>query len=209
MAMAMAMAARRTRTSAHAHAHTHTRTRRKRKRKGGPWDEGPRSQVVYGPCGQMPDATAVYGRRQNRPTAGGAWRWTRWLSLRLRCVLFLRAASDTTKGASCRLEQQPVERVEMGERTGGFRRLKHRALGAAVLPGRWSDLASNALLAKGVQSPLSPTRIAQALDRGGSALRSKELPPVCVACVEGYTSHCRSLLETPACSFGPIHQLPQ
>jgi hypothetical protein len=72
----------------------------------------------------------------------------------------------------------------MGERTGGFRRFKHR-----VLPGRVMDLASNALLTKGVQSFLSPTRIAQALDRGGSTLRSKELP----VCVEGPNSHCRSL----------------
>jgi hypothetical protein len=72
----------------------------------------------------------------------------------------------------------------MEERTGGFRRFKHR-----VLPGRWSDLASNALLAKGVQSPLSPMRIAKTPDRGGSTLRSKELPVF----VEGSTSHCRSL----------------
>ena len=72
----------------------------------------------------------------------------------------------------------------MGERTGRFRRFKHR-----VVPGRVMNLASNALLAKGVQSFLSPTRIAQALDRGGTTLRSKELP----VCVEGPTSHCRSL----------------
>ena len=72
----------------------------------------------------------------------------------------------------------------MGERTGRFRRFKHR-----VVPGRVMDLASNALLAKGVQSFLSPTRIAQALDRGGTTLRSKQLP----VCVEGSTSHCRSL----------------
>jgi hypothetical protein len=72
----------------------------------------------------------------------------------------------------------------MGERTAGFRRFKHR-----VLPGRVMNLASNALLAKGVQSFLSPSRVAQALDRGGNTLRSKELP----VCVEGSTSHCRSL----------------
>jgi hypothetical protein len=51
------------------------------------------------------------------------------------------------------------------------------------------NLASNALLAKSAQSFLSPTRIAKALDRGGSTLRSKELP----VCVEGSNSHCRSL----------------
>jgi hypothetical protein len=85
----------------------------------------------------------------------------------------------------------------MGGRTGGFRRFKHR-----VLPGRVMDVASNALLPKGVQSLLlSPSRVAHALDRGGSTLRSKELP----VCVGGSNSHYRSLnVETSASTFGPF-----
>jgi hypothetical protein len=52
------------------------------------------------------------------------------------------------------------------------------------------DVASNALLPKGVQSLLlSPSRVAHALDRGGSTLRSKELP----VCVGGSNSHYRPL----------------
>jgi hypothetical protein len=62
-------------------------------------------------------------------------------------------ASDTKKALA---EVKSVESENGGSALADFEgRFEQR-----VVPGRWSDLASNALLAKGAQSFLSPTRIA-------------------------------------------------
>jgi hypothetical protein len=83
-------------------------------------------------------------------------------------------------------------------RSMSYTGVKHR-----VLPGRVMNLASNALLAKGVQSFLSPSRIAQALDRGGSTLRSLKV----IARVRRRVYFPLPVVETSAIATGPIHQL--
>jgi hypothetical protein len=86
-------------------------------------------------------------------------------------------------------------KVEMAERTGGSRRLKHR-----VLAGRVPELASNALLAKGVQSLLSPKRIAEALDRGAST-QSPRAPRIAHVRRRAYFP--LPVVETPAAALAP------